>query len=82
MTGHRSVAIAIAIAAVAVSVGSVVQVYRIGDSGAQAAWYDRGAGLLTTQLQMERGSGAGDDEGAVGGVEDGLADRAEGHAGE
>lgn len=68
MTGHRSVAITIAVTAVAVSVGSVVQVYRIGDSGAQAAWHDRAAGQLTTQLQVERGSGAGDDERAVGGV--------------
>lgn len=68
MTGHRSVAIAIAVAAVAVSVGSVVQVYRIGDSGAQAAWHDRAAGQVTTQLQMGHGSWAGDDEGAVGGV--------------
>lgn len=32
--------IVVAVLAVAVSVGSVVAVYRIGDSGAQAAWHD------------------------------------------
>jgi hypothetical protein len=32
--------IVIAVLSVAVSVGSVVEVYRIGDSGAQAAWHD------------------------------------------
>jgi len=32
--------VAVAVLAVAVSVGSVVEVYRIGDSGAQAAWHD------------------------------------------
>ncbi len=34
----RAVAIALAVVAIAVSVGSVVQVYRIGDSGAAAVW--------------------------------------------
>jgi hypothetical protein len=32
--------VVVAVLAVAVSVGSVVEVYRIGDSGAQAAWHD------------------------------------------
>ncbi|MBU3066707.1 hypothetical protein KO481_34975 [Nocardia sp. NEAU-G5] len=39
VAGNRAVAITLALAALAVSVGSVVQVYRIGDSGAQAAWH-------------------------------------------
>ncbi|MCL2533052.1 MAG: hypothetical protein FWE39_02710 [Nocardiaceae bacterium] len=34
----RAVAIVVAVVAVALSVGSVVQVYRIGDSGAAAVW--------------------------------------------
>ncbi|QUQ63992.1 DUF2231 domain-containing protein [Kutzneria sp. CA-103260] len=32
--------VVVAVLAVVVSVGSVVEVYRIGDSGAQAAWHD------------------------------------------
>ncbi|MFC0541870.1 DUF2231 domain-containing protein [Kutzneria chonburiensis] len=32
--------VVVAVLSVAVSVGSVVEVYRIGDSGAQAAWHD------------------------------------------
>jgi hypothetical protein len=35
---ERLTGIAVAVVAVAVAVGSMVTVYRIGDSGAQAAW--------------------------------------------
>ncbi|MCX4092484.1 DUF2231 domain-containing protein [Nocardia sp. alder85J] len=41
LSAHRAVSIVLAAVAVAVSVGSMVQVYRIGDSGARAAWHDR-----------------------------------------
>ncbi|WP_433715831.1 hypothetical protein ACQP2U_18775 [Nocardia sp. CA-084685] len=41
VTANRVVIIAMVAVAVAVSAGSVVQVYRIGDSGAKAAWHDR-----------------------------------------
>ncbi|MFD6156403.1 DUF2231 domain-containing protein [Nocardia sp. NPDC060256] len=37
----RVVVVAIAIVALVISVGSVVEVYRIGDSGAKAVWHDR-----------------------------------------
>ncbi len=41
-TGARRAAILLVAAlALVASAGSVVQVYRIGDSGAQAAWHDR-----------------------------------------
>ncbi|RVW10961.1 hypothetical protein EGT67_00320 [Prescottella agglutinans] len=40
----RAVVIALAVVAIAASVGSVVQVYRIGDSGAAAVWSGSGAG--------------------------------------
>ncbi|MFJ9365899.1 DUF2231 domain-containing protein [Nocardia sp. NPDC101769] len=43
VSGRRAVAVIVAVAALAVAVGSVVQVYRIGDSGAKAAWHDRAA---------------------------------------
>ena len=36
--GGRAVTVALAVLAVVVAVGSVVTVYRIGDSGARAAW--------------------------------------------
>ncbi|MFE0514372.1 DUF2231 domain-containing protein [Streptomyces sp. NPDC058964] len=42
-TGRRSaslVRIAVAVLSVAVAAGAVVDVYRIGDSGAKAAWHD------------------------------------------
>ncbi|MFI1920319.1 hypothetical protein [Nocardia sp. NPDC020380] len=45
--------IAVAVLALAVSVGSVVEVYRIGDSGAKAAWHDRAAAT-----KSEDGSGS------------------------
>lgn len=35
------VRVVVAVVAAVVSVGAVVQVYRIGDSGAKAAWHDR-----------------------------------------
>ncbi|MEU7143944.1 DUF2231 domain-containing protein [Nocardia sp. NPDC046473] len=41
VTVHRAVAIFVAALAVVVAVGSVVQVYRIGDSGSRAVWHDR-----------------------------------------
>ncbi|WP_019926557.1 DUF2231 domain-containing protein [Nocardia sp. BMG111209] len=41
LTTRRAVSIALATLAVAVSTGSMIQVYRIGDSGARAAWHDR-----------------------------------------
>ncbi|MGY4103091.1 hypothetical protein ACW2Q0_26550 [Nocardia sp. R16R-3T] len=41
VTANRVFLIAMVVVAVAVSAGSVVQVYRIGDSGAKAAWHDR-----------------------------------------
>ncbi|MFI6957810.1 hypothetical protein ACIBJI_30595 [Nocardia sp. NPDC050408] len=41
VTANRLVIIAMVAVAMAVSAGSVVQVYRIGDSGAKAAWHDR-----------------------------------------
>jgi hypothetical protein len=44
---NRAVATVVAIVAVAVSVGSVVEDYRIGDSGAKAAWHDK-AGSATS----------------------------------
>ncbi|MFE3003374.1 DUF2231 domain-containing protein [Nocardia sp. NPDC059246] len=43
VSGRRAIAAMVAVAALAVSIGSVVQVYRIGDSGAKAAWHDRTA---------------------------------------
>lgn len=39
-TWIRVTRVAVVVLAVVVSVGSVVEVYRIGDSGAQAAWHD------------------------------------------
>jgi hypothetical protein len=38
--GGPAVMIALAVLSVAVAVGSVVQIYRIGDSGAKAVWHD------------------------------------------
>ncbi len=35
---RKGIAVALAVAAVVAAVGSVVQVYRIGDSGARAVW--------------------------------------------
>lgn len=46
VAANRAVAAVLAVVALAVSVGSVVQVYRIGDSGAKAAWQDRIAAPL------------------------------------
>lgn len=37
----KGITIAVAVLAVAFSVGSVVQVYRIGESGARAVWHDQ-----------------------------------------
>ncbi|MDG3009408.1 hypothetical protein G4X40_04525 [Rhodococcus sp. D2-41] len=37
----RGVTVTVAVLAVLVAVGSVVQVYRIGDSGAKAVWHDQ-----------------------------------------
>ncbi|MFE7855164.1 DUF2231 domain-containing protein [Streptomyces sp. NPDC057403] len=56
-TGNRSasvVRIAAAVLSVVVAAGAVVDVYRIGDSGAKAAWHD---GYSKTA----KGSGDGDD---------------------
>ncbi|ALV32606.1 DUF2231 domain-containing protein [Streptomyces sp. CdTB01] len=56
-TGNRSasvVRIAAAVLSVVVAAGAVVDVYRIGDSGAKAAWHD---GYSKTA----KGSGGGDD---------------------
>lgn len=39
--GRLVVRVAVAVLAVAVSVGTVVQTYRIGESGARAAWHGR-----------------------------------------
>ncbi len=44
VAANRAVAVVLAALAVMVSVGAVVQVYRIGDSGAKAAWHDRAIG--------------------------------------
>ncbi|MFJ4654525.1 hypothetical protein ACIP5Y_24915 [Nocardia sp. NPDC088792] len=38
---NRIIAVALAVLALGASTGSVVEVYRIGDSGAKAAWHDR-----------------------------------------
>jgi hypothetical protein len=46
VAANRGVAAALAVLALSVSAGSVVQVYRIGDSGAKAAWHDRVAAPL------------------------------------
>jgi hypothetical protein len=40
-TGRDTVAVLVAVAAVLVAVGAVVQVVRIGDSGAKASWQDK-----------------------------------------
>lgn len=40
LTG-RGMTVAVSVVAVLVAVGSVVQVYRIGDSGAKAVWHDQ-----------------------------------------
>ncbi|MER8011257.1 MULTISPECIES: DUF2231 domain-containing protein [unclassified Streptomyces] len=56
-TGNRSaslIRIAAAVLSVAVAAGAVVDVYRIGDSGAKAAWHDGYSKTAT-------GSGDGDD---------------------
>jgi hypothetical protein len=56
-TGNRSasvVRIAAAVLSVVVAAGAVVDVYRIGDSGAKAAWHDGYSKTAT-------GSGDGDD---------------------
>ncbi|CAM3631692.1 DUF2231 domain-containing protein [Smaragdicoccus niigatensis] len=37
----KGITIVVAVLAVALSVGSVVQVYRIGESGARAVWHDQ-----------------------------------------
>lgn len=39
--GYRAVVVVLAVVALAISVGSVIEVYRIGDSGAKAVWHDR-----------------------------------------
>jgi len=44
MAPNRTVAIVLAVLAIVASAGAVVQVYRIGDSGAKAAWHDRAVG--------------------------------------
>lgn len=49
MLGGRAVTVAIAVLAVAVAVGSVVTVYRIGDSGARASWTGQFSEQTTTQ---------------------------------
>jgi hypothetical protein len=41
VAANKIVVIVVAVVAVAVAAGSVVQVYRLGDSGAKAAWHDR-----------------------------------------
>jgi len=41
VVANKVVAAALAVLAMVVAGGSVVQVYRIGDSGAKAAWHDR-----------------------------------------
>ncbi|WP_405132993.1 DUF2231 domain-containing protein [Nocardia sp. NBC_01388] len=38
---NKAIVIAVAVVALAVSAGSVVAVYRIGDSGAKAVWHDQ-----------------------------------------
>ncbi|MDC2960784.1 hypothetical protein PO587_40805 [Streptomyces gilvifuscus] len=56
-TGNRSasvIRIAAAVLSVAVAAGAIVDVYRIGDSGAKAAWHDGYSKTAT-------GSGDGDD---------------------
>lgn len=45
----RSVTIALAAVAVVIAIGSIVQVYRIGDSGAQAAWHDQMQSAVAAQ---------------------------------
>lgn len=40
-TFHRVIAVAVPLLAVALAIGSTVQVYRIGDSGAQAVWQNQ-----------------------------------------
>ncbi|MFI6996254.1 DUF2231 domain-containing protein [Nocardia sp. NPDC050175] len=42
---NKTTAIAVAIVALTVSIGSVVEVYRIGDSGAKAVWHDRATAI-------------------------------------
>jgi hypothetical protein len=49
--GGGLVRIAIAVLSVAVAVGSVVDVYRIGDSGAKAAWHDAYSKTATSARQ-------------------------------
>jgi hypothetical protein len=44
MTANRTVAVILVVLAIVVSAGAMVQVYRIGDSGAKAAWHDRAVG--------------------------------------
>ncbi len=51
--GGRGVSVALAVIAVVVAVGSVITVYRIGDSGARAAW----TGQFTQQAQPRPGQG-------------------------
>ncbi|WP_433560342.1 DUF2231 domain-containing protein [Nocardia sp. CA-151230] len=41
MTARRALSAVLAVVALGVAAGSVVQVYRIGDSGAKAAWHER-----------------------------------------
>ena len=38
------VSAAVALVSVAVAVGTMIQLYRIGDSGAQAVWHGVGSG--------------------------------------
>jgi hypothetical protein len=47
--GGRAVTVALAVLAVLVAVGSVVTVYRIGDSGARASWTGQFSQQPTTQ---------------------------------
>ncbi|RMI33534.1 DUF2231 domain-containing protein [Nocardia stercoris] len=41
LAGRRAVVAVVAVLSVVVAAGSMVQVYRIGDSGAKAAWHDQ-----------------------------------------
>jgi hypothetical protein len=54
--GGRAVSLVLAVLAVVVAVGSVVTVYRIGDSGARAVW----TGRFSEQAQLPRSGSAPD----------------------
>jgi hypothetical protein len=49
VAANKTVTVAVAVIAIAVSLGSLVQMYRIGDSGAKAVWHNQTSATAPTE---------------------------------